>query len=195
VKRPRGLSEEERILWHRVARTVKPMPGMVLPAEPVPPQASVSAPAISAALEGPAKAGPPGRKADEKPFEPFLPPYVPPVSGSAPRSDLDRPTHGKIAKGHLSIEARIDLHGMTQAEAHGTLLAFLHRAHASGLRHVLVITGKGRGGDGVLRRAVPGWLSTAPFRGIVGAHAAAARQHGGEGALYVRLRRADRGGP
>ena len=197
MKRSRGLTDEDKILWHRVARTLKPIPGkpilekpipgVGLPADPKPPQSDVSAQALSAGSASPA------RKPDDEPFKPFLPPYVPPVSAPSPQPHLDRPTHGKIAKGHLSIEARIDLHGMTQGEAHGTLLSFLHRAHASGLRHVLVITGKGRSGDGVLRRAVPGWLSTAPFRGIVGAHASAARQHGGEGALYVRLRRAERG--
>jgi DNA-nicking Smr family endonuclease len=187
VKRgPRGLSEEDRILWHRVARTVKPMPGVELPADPAPPEASPQALSEGAVV--------PPAKAENEPFKPFLPPYVPPISAASPRAELDRPTHGKIAKGHLSIDARIDLHGMTQVEAHGTLLSFLHRAHAAGSRHVLVITGKGKGGDGILRRAVPEWLSTAPFRGIVGAHASAARQHGGEGALYVRLRRTDRGG-
>ena len=70
-------------------------------------------------------------------------------------------------------------------------MSFLSRAHSSGIRYVLVITGKGTssGGDGVLRRAVPGWLATAPFRALVGSHDHAARNHGGAGALYVRLRR------
>jgi DNA-nicking Smr family endonuclease len=186
VKRSgRPLTDEDRILWHRVARTVKPRHDAVLPPDPEL-GAAVSAQALAAASE-------PSQPADE-PFEPFLPPYVPPVSTPSADARLDRPTHGKIAKGRLSIDARIDLHGMTQAEAHGVLLAFLHRAHASGMRHVLVITGKGisRGGDGVLRRAVPGWLATAPFRGLVSAHATAARHHGGEGALYLRLRRQGR---
>lgn len=181
----RSLTEEDRILWHRVARTVKPGQGRALSVDPQP-DAAVSAQALAAASE-------PSQPAD-KPFEPFLPPYVPPISTPSPEARLDRPTRGKIAKGRLSIDARIDLHGMTQDEAHGMLLAFLHRAHASGMRHVLVITGKGisRGGDGVLRRAVPGWLATAPFRGLVSAHATAARHHGGEGALYLRLRRQGR---
>ncbi len=80
----------------------------------------------------------------------------------------------------------------SQFDAHGALLGFLHRVHAGGLRHVLVITGKGtsKGGDGVLRRTVPGWLATPAFRGLVSAHATAARHHGGEGALYIRIRRA-----
>ena len=72
----------------------------------------------------------------------------------------------------MPIDARVDLHGMTQGEAHGLLLSFLHRAHAGGLRYVLVITGKGAsfGSEGVLKRAVPAWLSTPPFRPLVGSH-------------------------
>lgn len=176
---PRGarpLTAEDRILWHRVARSVKPLPGVELE-EIGEPGAAAASPRA-------------GSKQDPAP--------VPAAPASAPRqaprprpSGLDDRTHGKIAKGRLSIDARIDLHGLTQAEAHARLLAFLRQAHASGLRHVLVITGKGisKGGDGILRRAVPGWLATAPFSSLVGAHARAARHHGGEGALYLRLRR------
>ena len=107
------------------------------------------------------------------------------------QSALDRQTHDKLAGGRLPIGARVDLHGMTQDEAYGLLLSFLGRAHAAGLRYVLVITGKGSSsrGDGVLRRAVPHWLATAPFRVIVSGLDPAARNHGGAGALYVRLRR------
>ena len=104
---------------------------------------------------------------------------------------FDQPTRDKLSKGRLPIDGRVDLHGMTQGEAHGLLLSFLHRAHAGGLRYVLVITGKGSsfGSDGVLHRAVPAWLSTPPFRPLVGSHDDAARHHGGAGALYIRLRR------
>ena len=104
---------------------------------------------------------------------------------------LDRPTLDKLSKGKLPIEGRVDLHGMTQSEAHSLLLSFLQRAHAGGVRYVLVITGKGSssGGEGILRRAVPSWLTTPPFRPLVSSHDFAARQHGGAGALYVRLRR------
>lgn len=185
MKQRRPLTEEDRILWHRVARTVAPRPGKSVPAEPESTVAEASPAKTEARRKGPAS------PRQDEPFKPFLPPYIPPVSAPASRPELDRPTHGRIAKGQLAIEARIDLHGMTQADAHGTLLGFLHRSHAAGQRHVLVITGKGRqaAGEGVLRRAVPGWFATAPFRGIVGAWAPAARHHGGEGALYVRLRR------
>ncbi|TIR79782.1 MAG: DNA mismatch repair protein MutS, partial [Mesorhizobium sp.] len=104
---------------------------------------------------------------------------------------LDDQTHEKLKKGRLPIEGRVDLHGMTQDEAYSLLLTFLHRAHAGGIRYVLVITGKGSssGGDGILRRSVPHWLSTPAFRHLVSSHDHAARNHGGSGALYVRLRR------
>ena len=107
------------------------------------------------------------------------------------RHSLDEPTLDKLSKGRLPIEGRVDLHGMTQEEAYSLLFSFLHRAHANGVRYVLVITGKGSssGGDGVLKRSVPAWLSTPAFRMLVSSHDHAARHHGGGGALYVRLRR------
>ncbi|TGV33802.1 DNA mismatch repair protein MutS, partial [bacterium M00.F.Ca.ET.168.01.1.1] len=85
---------------------------------------------------------------------------------------LDEPTLDKLKKGRLPIEGRVDLHGMTQDEAYSLLLTFLHRAHAGGIRYVLVITGKGSssGGDGILRRSVPHWLSTPAFRHLVSSH-------------------------
>ena len=102
---------------------------------------------------------------------------------------LEKPVKRKLAKGHLPIEARVDLHGMVQSEAHGFLLHFLLRAHDRGLRHVLVITGKGTslGSDGALKRAVPMWFSLPEFRMLISSYEPAARNHGGEGALYVRL--------
>ncbi|TIX75578.1 MAG: DNA mismatch repair protein MutS, partial [Mesorhizobium sp.] len=104
---------------------------------------------------------------------------------------IDEPTLEKLSKGRLPIEGRVDLHGLSQDEAYSLLFSFLHRAHAGGIRYVLVITGKGSssGGDGILRRAVPAWLSTPAFRPLVSSHDHAARNHGGSGARYVRLRR------
>ena len=93
-----------------------------------------------------------------------------------------------------AIHGRLDLHGMTQAEAHDALLGFLHRSQASGARVVLVITGKGVRGDserGVLKRQVPMWLRLPEFRDIVVGFETAGIGHGGEGAMYVRLRRGE----
>jgi DNA-nicking Smr family endonuclease len=96
-----------------------------------------------------------------------------------------------VARGKHAIDGKLDLHGLTQSEAHGELLRFLRNAHARDARLVLVITGKGRGGErGVLRRQVPQWLALPEFRSLVLGFEDAHVTHGGEGALYLRLRRA-----
>lgn len=167
-----SLSPEDSALWSKVARSVAPLKGRSWPEtdEPMPePVQSAALPAVVAEARG---------KAERL------------MRDSVP-GGIDRPTRRKLAKGRLSLEAKIDLHGMTQAQAHGVLVAFLHRALGEGRRHVLVVTGKGSslGSDGVLRRAVPAWFATPAFRGLVSGWEDAARGHGGSGALYVRLRR------
>ncbi|MGL4489457.1 MAG: Smr/MutS family protein [Rhizobiaceae bacterium] len=168
------ISYEDRILWEKVARTVKPMKGKTLPViDEFEPQTMDSLLSTAPLPEKPAPLVPTKPKKQTTPVR------------------LDEPTHRKIAKGKLNLSARIDLHGLSQGEAHGLLLAFLHRAHSEGLRHILIITGKGAsfGSDGVLRQAVPHWFATPAFRPYVSAYEDAARHHGGSGALYVRLRR------
>jgi DNA-nicking Smr family endonuclease len=166
------LSDEDRVLWNLVARSATPLKG----------KRAVEVPEIVLEPE----------KAPPKPA-PVQASSVPPPAGKPrhPIHPLDKPTLEKLAKGRMPIEGRVDLHGMTQDEAYSLLYSFLHRAHAGGVRYVLVITGKGSssGGDGVLRRSVPAWLSTPAFRSLVSSHDHAARHHGGSGALYVRLRR------
>jgi len=112
-----------------------------------------------------------------------------------PLAPLGRRERSKLSRGRSEIDARLDLHGMTQSRAHRALLAFLHNAHRDGHTFVLVITGKGKvgGGEaerGVLRRQVPQWLSLPEFRSLVVGFEEAHIGHGGEGALYVRIRRA-----
>ena len=102
---------------------------------------------------------------------------------------LDSSTTRKISKGRMSIDARIDLHGFTQAEAHSRLKQFLGNAHFRGHRTILIITGKGVGGEGILRHAVPRWLQEPEFRQIVSGYHEAHVSHGGSGALYVRVRK------
>jgi DNA-nicking Smr family endonuclease len=144
--------------------------------------------------------------------EPKLPPAKPraksvPVMSAVtappkppPLAQLDRRLKQRVARGREPIEARLDLHGMTQAEAHAELLRFLHRAQSNGIRTVLVVTGKGSSSSrprdydpdrerGVLRRQVPMWLALPEFRLLVVGFDAAHAGHGGQGALYVRLRR------
>lgn len=177
-RKTRQLSTEDRILWSQVARSVDPLRGKA-------PSPSL----VDHAEEQPKKNGAPAL-AKSIAHPPYRPERQKPERRHAAKP-LDPPTRRKLARGRISIDATIDLHDMDQREAHGTLLAFLHRAHASGLRHVLVITGKGssHGSAGVLRRSVPEWLKTAPFRGLVSGTHGAARHHGGEGAIYVRLAR------
>jgi len=107
--------------------------------------------------------------------------------GEAP--GLDWRTQTKMRRGQVDIEARIDLHGMTQAQAHRELGGFLFDQQAMVRRSVLVITGKGAGGEGVLREAVPRWLNEGDNRRMVRAFSHAAPKDGGEGALYVLLKR------
>jgi DNA-nicking Smr family endonuclease len=104
---------------------------------------------------------------------------------------LGRRIRARVARGKEAIDGRLDLHGLTQSEAHSALLHFLRSATARDARLVLVITGKGRGGEpGVLRRQVPQWLGLPEFRSLVVGFEDAHVAHGGEGALYVRVRRA-----
>jgi DNA-nicking Smr family endonuclease len=116
--------------------------------------------------------------------------------GTAP--DVDRNTAARFKKGEMPIEATLDLHGMTQESAHAALAAFISRARAAGRRCVLVVTGKGGraapGGEskGVLRANVPRWLNEPDLRPHILAFAHARPRHGGEGALYVLLKRVRR---
>ena len=106
---------------------------------------------------------------------------------------VDKRTAQRLRRGQIAIEGRLDLHGLTQAEAHRALNGFLADAQAAAKRCVIVITGKGRsdtGEGGVLRRAVPHWLDQPPNRGRIIAVRQAQPRHGGGGALYVLLRKA-----
>jgi DNA-nicking Smr family endonuclease len=118
---------------------------------------------------------------------PATPPAAPPLA------PLGRRERSQLSRGRKEIDARLDLHGMTQTRAHRVLFGFLQRAHSEGLTFVLVITGKGKIGAeserGVLRRQVPQWLSLPEFRSLVVGFEEAHIGHGGEGALYVRVRR------
>jgi DNA-nicking Smr family endonuclease len=173
----RHLSEEERTLWEHVARQVKPLRK----------KPRVGKTAAATSEPPPMKPSPSPRpipsSAAPKPGKPAVPPLAP----------LGRRERARLSRGRSEIDARLDLHGMTQTRAHRTLLTFLQRAHHDGLTFVLVITGKGVVGDnerGVLRRQVPQWLSLPEFRAVVVGFEEAHIGHGGEGALYVRIRRA-----
>jgi DNA-nicking Smr family endonuclease len=179
-RRKRSLSEEERALWENVARQVKPLrkkPRPVKAQIPIETTEPVAA-RPSAQMRSPAPAR-----------------LTPPPKPAPPLAPLGRRERSQLSRGRKEIDARIDLHGMTQTRAHRALFGFLQRAHGEGLSFVLVITGKGKVGSGgsergVLRRQVPQWLSLPEFRALVVGFEEAHIGHGGEGALYVRVRRA-----
>ncbi len=133
-----------------------------------------------------------GEEPPETPIE--QPPPPPIIVAGKPRHEpashklgtsIDRRTTQRLKRGQMPIEARLDLHGMTQAEAHVALARFIARSHASGKRALIVITGK----SGVLHGAVPRWLEEGETRGRILSTARAQAQHGGAGALYILLRR------
>ena len=171
----RHPSREDRALWRKTMRDVKPL----APARPG--QASEEEPAEIEPTRPPQRLAPEPVKRGTS-----LPPLSP---GQSP--GVDRRTAERFRRGQLAVEAQLDLHGLTQEKAHRALASFVQEAHASGLRTVLVITGKGGFGDarGVLREAVPRWLNEGDLRPRVLSCAWAQPKHGGTGALYVLLRR------
>lgn len=178
--RRRALSEEERELWELVSKQVKPLRKHRVAKAHAAPRAE-SSPAVTA-MRPPSSPRPVAAAPAPRVAKPSVPPLAP----------LGKRERTKLSRGRSEIEARLDLHGMTQTRAHRALAGFLHRAHQDGLTFVLVITGKGRSGgeSGVLRRQVPEWLSLPEFRAFVVGFEEAAIGHGGQGALYVRIRRA-----
>ncbi len=178
----RKLRAEERILWGKVASSTRALPGRAEDARAYEQDIAAMLEAEEAGYRG-------SKQRQDLIYREQVPAKTKHSSGS--HQPLEKPVQRKIAKGRVPIEARIDLHGLFQDEAHDLLLDFLVRAHGRGMRHVLVITGKGSsmGSEGVLRRAVPLWFSTSEFRFLISSYHWAARHHGGEGALYVRLSR------
>jgi DNA-nicking Smr family endonuclease len=179
-RRKRGLSEEDRALWESVAKQVKPLR-----------KRRASKPAVVTMDAESATAPKPVALPKHAPPPRIVPPAKP---SPPPLAPIGRRERSHLSRGRKEIDARLDLHGMTQTRAHRALFGFLQRAHHDGLTFVLVITGKGKMGSeserGVLRRQVPQWLGLPEFRSLVVGFEEAHIGHGGEGALYVRVRRA-----
>lgn len=201
--RRRHLSKEDEALWQHTAATLEPLrtrksrhhPGAAEVEDAPVFQPGTKAGKASSAKPKPATALPisPPRAERPKPAPPEL-------------NAFDRKAARRLRQGQTEIEARIDLHGMRQHEAHGVLRRFLLSCSGRGLRWVLVITGKGgprardedgfgRSERGVLRKNVPMWLADPDLRAIVVSYTTAAIPHGGEGALYIQLRKPDRTRP
>ena len=178
-KRLRRLTDEEIALWTEVARSVARRRGAALPIPsnrirptrpPAPPPMATESPA-------------------DRPAKPSTPP---------PLAPIERRLKRELSRGRAAIDGALDLHGLTQAEAHQALRGFLRHSQTRGARLVIIVTGKGGVTDefsgwpnerGVLKRLTPQWLREPDLRSVVLGFEEAGRAHGGSGALYVRLRR------
>ena len=178
----RGPDVEDLRLWSVITSTVRPL----RPSLPFVGREGREAVRESDASPNPKpatpKAGP--RHAHAATQRPALP-----LKGREGPADIEAGLHRRLSRGREAVAARIDLHGLTQDAARAALTRFVARSAEEGWRAVLVITGKGVGGDGVLRRRVPDWLAEPPIRAYVAGVSEAHRRHGGEGALYVALKR------
>lgn len=205
----RLLTPEDEALWSLVARSLIPVrkktrvhPSAEVP-EPPPAREAPLGPRLEDELKRAATESPKPGEAQRQSSPPKTGPKPPPLA------DYDRRKMRRIAGGRVEIEARLDLHGMRAAEAHGALKGFIFAAYAKGQRNVLVITGKGGSTNlserpfnldqpdrGVLKRSVPMWLAEPELRSLVVSFTQAHPRHGGEGALYLQLRsRRVRAGP
>jgi len=191
MRRPRHLSAEERALWDRVADRTTPMDPTRIEQLPIPVQKKKPV-----EIKEPLPLFRVGQKADARRTNDVLPGITARLSGAP--VNMDHKSFGKMKRGKLVPEARIDLHGMTLAEAHPELIAFILGSQAVGRRLVLVITGKGKDRDdggpiptrhGVLRHQVPQWLALTPLSQAILQVTPAHLKHGGHGAYYVYLRR------
>ena len=179
-RRRRVLSRDERVLWTTITKSIAPLREMPASDEYDAAVAVVPTRSVKSTVK-------PGPIAPSSPEKKSLPPLAP----------LGRRLKQRVGRGKEAIDGRLDLHGLTQSEAHAALLRFLRAASSRGARLVLIITGKGgaRAGEGergVLKRQVPQWLSLPEFRTLIVGFEAAHIAHGGEGALYVRVRRGKR---
>ncbi|MEH6527907.1 MAG: Smr/MutS family protein [Sneathiella sp.] len=210
--RPKGLSKTDRDLWDYVTRNIDRQASNRFIGFDVRPTKMV----VDTKKVAPAPTPAPGRKPPinaeklakamvSRPVEPqnarrAAPPINPSQRENVP--GLDRRNSERLRKGQMTIDGKVDLHGMTQAEAHTRLRTFISAAQLQGKRCVLVVTGKGSRGQktddaafmgserrGILREAVPKWLAAADMRRLVIDFRAAQPKHGGGGALYVLLRR------
>jgi DNA-nicking Smr family endonuclease len=181
--RKRPLTGDERELFEETLKDAKPLKGRARP------------------RTRPAK---PAAKTPAKTVGPVLLFELPPPRRRTGPSGLDGRTAEKLRKGLLEPQARLDLHGLTEAAAHRALITFVKGAQARGLRLVLVVTGKGGRNEaaeapfdleldkrarGVLRMMTPRWLEEGDLVALVADVRSAHRRHGGSGALYVYLRK------
>jgi len=195
-RRHKTLSEEDQKLWDLVKQSAEPLHAVsYTPSVPLTPPKRLEVKTPRAIRPFSMKGRPESRLRFDLAADPMQP------LSRAPQA-LDKRTHDRLRKGKKSPEARIDLHGMTAAQAHGALRGFILSSHARGLRLVLVITGKGNTTrdeigimptrNGVLRHALPQWLDAPDMHPMILQISAAHLRHGGGGAYYVYLKKKGR---
>jgi len=166
-KRKRDLTDDEHSLWKKVTERVKPRRAPAKTSEKIEAPKRVVARATVA---------------------PRAPEAPPPVRAKPAPPPANRGAEKRVRRGKLEIGATLDLHGHTQESARAVVIRFLQSAHKRGDRTVIIVTGIGRIGGGVLRQRLPEWLAEREVRGLVSGFAQAHRNHGGAGAFYVFLK-------
>jgi DNA-nicking Smr family endonuclease len=168
-KRGRNLTADEKKLWRKVAENVKPRckasTAVEIEAHQTTPQSLARRAAVQAAKPPPA------------------------TPKRVPAPPQNRSAEKRVRRGKLEIGGSLDLHGHTQESGYGAVIRFLQRAHVRGDSTVIIVTGIGRYGEGVLKRRLPEWLNDSEVRSLVAGFAPAHRAHGGAGAFYVFLKR------
>lgn len=168
-KNKRELTGEEKKLWRRVASTVKSR----RPRAAEPDEAEESAPRAPVRVTA----------------KPPTPPPAPARKAAATPPPANRSGEKRVRRGKLDIGASLDLHGHTQDSARAAVIRFLRLSQARGDSTVIIVTGVGRGGEGVLKRRLPEWLNERDIRPLTSGYAPAHRAHGGAGAFYVFIKR------
>lgn len=215
MKKPAGksgrkhLGPDEHEVWSHTAQSIEPLKRAKGRHHPAVERAHEALPRVAHKGDAAESKHSAAKAAHSKAAEMKAPASLHHPAAAKPKAPLpiatfDRKKVRKIRSGQVDIEARIDLHGMRQDEAHTALVRFLHRCQSKGQRWVLVITGKGKIADrdddapfdmtrqrerGILKRNVPRWLDEPDLRHLVVSYTLAAQQHGGDGALYVHLRK------
>ncbi len=173
MSRRRDLTPEDSELWRYVTRNVNPYHGSRHLSEeaPAPPSTESKKPVVS------------------RPPEISPPPAPQPALSVGRVADMDKRTARRLKRGELPVDGRIDLHNLTLDQAHSALTGFIRGAYGRGARCVVVVTGKGKSGEGKIRRETPHWLNQAALRPLVLAVTEARVNDGGSGAFYVLLKR------
>lgn len=184
MAKKKDITPEDQKLWDAYKRTVKPLENSKNPSAPISPR--------------PTPASPKPRPAKPSSLKALLPPSQKRILSEAELPSLEAPAQSRRRR-KIRVEAELDLHGMTQAQAYQSLIRFITGCYATGKQTTLIITGKGRPmikvnpslseERGVLRRAVPDWLSSPELRPYIIEYAQASVKDGGTGALYVYLKR------